>query len=58
MAKGLTFTLNISIDGAEPVPMEDLSPSERDRCYRAMAERLGRNMSDYYTQHPEEYARI
>lgn len=58
MAKALTYSLHISIDGAEPVPMEQLSAAEKDRCMKAMAERLCRRMSDYYTQHPEEYDNV
>lgn len=58
MAKELTHSFYISINGAEPVPMEQLSAEEKTRCYDAMAQRLSRRMSDYYTQHPEEYDNV
>lgn len=57
MAK-LTHSFYISINDAEPVPMEQLSAEEKDRCYEAMAQRLSRNMSDYYSAHTEEYANV
>lgn len=38
------------------VPIEELTPEEREYCAEQMRERLSRNMSDYYAQHPEAYA--
>ena len=32
------------------------TPEEREYCAEQMRERLSRNMSDYYAQHPEAYA--
>lgn len=58
MAKGLTYTLHISINGAEPVPMDTLSAEEKAHCLEKMSERLSANMSAYYTQHPEEFERL
>lgn len=55
MAKELTFTNYISIDGAEPVRMDSLSPEELQYCREKMAENMGRVMSDYYSNHMEEY---
>lgn len=37
------------------VPIEELTPEEREYCNREMTARLSRNMSDYYAQHPEAY---
>lgn len=58
MAKELTFTNYISIDGAEPVRMDSLSPKELQYCREKMAENMGRVMSDYYSNHMEEYANV
>ena len=38
------------------VTFEELTPEEREYCAEQMRERLSRNMSDYYAQHPEAYA--
>ena len=40
------------------VPVEELTPEEKTEWQRRMLRRLSENMSDYYTQHPEEYARL
>lgn len=40
------------------VPMEDLTPEQREAWHARCRERLSQRMSDYYTQHPEEYKRI
>lgn len=58
MAKELTFTNYISIDGAEPVLMDSLSPEQLEMCRRRMAENMGRVMSEYYSEHPEKYANV
>ena len=55
MAKGLTFTCDISIEGREPVLMDTLTAEEKAYCLKKMSENLSKNMSAYYTQHPEEY---
>ena len=58
MAKGLSYSLHISINGAAPVPMDTLSETEKARCLEAMSERLSANMSAYYTQHPDEFEKL
>ena len=40
------------------VPVEELTPEEKTEWQRRMLRRLSENMSDYYTQHPEEFARL
>lgn len=52
-----TFTNYISIDGAPPVPMDSLTEEQKEYCARKMAQNIGRTLSRYFTQHPEEYDR-
>ena len=40
------------------VPVEDLTDEERAEWHRRQLQRLSEAMSDYYTQHPEEYAKL
>lgn len=40
------------------VPVEELTEEERAQWHRSMKERLSEAMSGYYTQHPEEFARL
>lgn len=60
MAKGkkLTYVCYISIDGADPVPLESLTEEQRQRWQDGMRERLQRTFNEYYAQHPEEYAAL
>lgn len=37
------------------VPIAALTPEELARCKKSMMERMGRAMSLYYAQHPEQY---
>lgn len=54
MAKSeLKFRCFIEIDGADAVPMESLTPQEKERVMGIWSERLSRNMSAWYSQHPE-----
>lgn len=49
----LKFRCFIEIDGADAVPMESLSAEEKERAMGIWRERLSRNMSAWYSQHPE-----
>lgn len=56
MAKSeFTYRSMISIDGAEPIPWESMTPRQEADVRRRMSERLSRSMSDYYSLYPEEY---
>ena len=56
MAKSeFTYKAMVSIDGAEPIPWESMTPEQEADVHRRMRERLSRTMSDYYSLHPEEY---
>ena len=50
-----TYRSMVSIDGAEPIPWESMTPQQEADVRRRMSERLSRSMSDYYSIHPEEY---
>lgn len=41
-----------------PVPLEALTEEQRASWNERMCQRLSEGMSDYYTQHPDEYARL
>ena len=47
----------IQEDGST-VPMEDLTPEQREAWKESCCKRLSQRLSDYFTQHPEEYARV
>lgn len=39
-------------------PIEELTAEERERWDRERTERLKRVMTDYYRQHPDEFAKL
>lgn len=60
MARGQPIKVRgfISIEGAPPVPMESLTKEQVARVQQVWKQRLSKNMSAYYTQHPEELRAI
>ena len=48
----------VLMEDGSAVPVEDLTPEQRERWIEAACKRLSERMSDYFTQHPEEYAKI
>lgn len=46
----------ISIGGAPPVRFDSLTPEKRAECVEKMAENIGRTLSTYLSDHPEEAA--
>ena len=56
--KELGFVCYVLMPGRGPVPVEELTDAERAQWQENMCRRLSETMSDYYTQHPEEYARL
>ena len=46
------------LEDGRKVPMEDLTPEQRETWKSRCCERLSQRLSDYFTQHPEEYARF
>lgn len=57
-AKELTFACMLLYEDGRAVPFEELTKEEIQRFRENAARRLSHNMSDYYTQHPEEFARL
>ena len=58
MAKKLGYICYVIMPDRGPVPLDELTKEERESWGERMRERLSENMSAYYTQHPEEYARL
>lgn len=48
----------IRLKDGRTVPLESLTPEERKRCMKSMAERTCRVMSEYYAQHSDEYEKL
>ena len=56
--KELTCKCFVIFPDGRTVPVEELTPEEHAQWQKNMLRRLSENMSDYYTQHPEQYARL
>lgn len=56
--KELTCVSFVVFPDGRTVPVRELTEEERAQWHRSMSERLSEAMSDYYTQHPEEFARL
>ena len=37
------------------VPLEELTPEEKEYCQKQMMDRMSRVMSEYYANHPDHY---
>lgn len=56
--KELTCVSFVVFPDGRTVPVEELTEQERETWHARMRERLSEAMSGYYTQHPEEFARL
>ncbi len=56
--KEFTYKFMISCDGAPEVPLESLTAEQTETARQRMRGNLERNMSEYYTYHPEEYSAL
>lgn len=56
--KKLGYVCYVIMPDRGPVPVNELTKEERAQWSENMRRRLSENMSDYYTQHPEEYAAL
>jgi len=54
----LTCASFVLMPDGRAVPVGELTEEEREQWRANMRERLSSDMSAYYTQHPEEYARL
>lgn len=56
--KEITCVSFVLMPDGRAVPVSELSEKERGQWRENMRQRLSESMSAYYTQHPEEYARL
>lgn len=56
--KELTCVSYVIFPDGRTVLADELTPEEHAQWQQNMLRRLSENMSDYYTQHPEQYARL
>ncbi len=54
----LTYVVYMILENGEIIPFEDMTAEQRLTWQKNMCSRLSENMSDYYTQHPDQYARL
>lgn len=46
------------IDDKKPVLLSSLSDEEKEQLNKVWCERIGKALSLYYTQYPEEYSKV
>lgn len=56
--KELTCVSYVIMPDGRTVPADELTEAERAQWQKNMLRRLSENMSAYFTQHPEEYAKL
>ncbi len=56
--KPLTCASFVLMPDGRAVPVGELTEEEREQWRANMRRRLSEDMSAYYTQHPDEYARL
>ena len=54
----LTFVVYMILENGEVIPFEDMTAEQTKTWQKNMCSRLSENMSDYYPQHPDQYARL
>lgn len=54
----ITYACFMHMKDGRIVPLEELTPEEKERCMNSMAERSSRVMSEYYSNHPEEFDKL
>lgn len=54
----LSFVCYMILEDGSTVPFEDLTQEQLQRFRENATRRLTERMSDYYTQHPDEYAHL
>ena len=54
----LTCESFVIMPDGRTVPVRDLTPAEREQWHANMRRRASEAMNAYYTQHPDEYARL
>lgn len=56
--KEITVKCFVFMPDGRAVPVEALTAEERAAWHERQLQRLSENLSDYYTQHPERYAKL
>lgn len=56
--KKLGYVLYVLQEDGSAVPLDSLTPEEKEQLRQNITQRLSERMSDYFTQHPEEYIRL
>lgn len=56
--KEITVVCYVLMPDGRTVPVEDLTEEELAAWHERQLQRLSEDMSDYYTQHPENYAKL
>ena len=56
--KELTATISVIMEDGTVKPWEELTEEEHSRVMANMKARLERNMSRYFSAHPEEFAKL
>lgn len=54
----LTCVSYVIMPDGRTVPVSELTPAEWEQWQKNMAERFRKTMTEYYTQHPDEYRRL
>ena len=54
----ITVVCYLILEDGTTVPWEETTEEQRQRFWRNAAKRSSEALSDYYTQHPDEYARL
>lgn len=54
----ITVVCYVLMQDGRTVPVEELTEEERAEWHRRQLKRLSEDLSAYYTQHPEDYAKL
>ncbi len=54
----LTAVAYVIMEDGEIVPFDEMTEEQRTRWQENTCKRLSERMSDYYTQHPDQYQRL
>ena len=56
--KEITFSCHLIKEDGTTVNFEDLPPDELAKVKRNLGQRMANAMSEYYSQHPDEFASL
>lgn len=56
--KELTATVSVIMEDGTVKPFEELTAEEEKRLRENIRKRLEKSMSQYYSNHPEEFAKL